>query len=87
MTLKPNGPAAACKAVRCGFDSRRRLFEGLVNLLASARRRTGRPAGFEFVRSEQGVLTDVINLVSSVAEHQTDNLAVTGSNPVPTSTL
>ena len=55
MTLKPNGQAAACKAASRGFDSRLRLFEGLANLLASARRRTGRPEGFEFVRSEQGV--------------------------------
>jgi hypothetical protein len=27
VTLKPNGEAAACKAVRSGFDSRRRFLQ------------------------------------------------------------
>ena len=66
MTLKPNGQAAACKAVLRGFDSRRRLFSGLVQLMASAQRRTGHRKRFEFVRTGHGFQTGVINVVSSM---------------------
>ncbi len=33
-TLEPDGTAAACKAAFSGFDSRRRLFEAGVRLMA-----------------------------------------------------
>ena len=82
MTLMPNGQAAACKAVTCGFDSRRRLFSGLLGWRFPSRGARGTFFGFESVRSERG--SERISS-KTVTEHQTDNLAVAGSIPVPSS--
>jgi hypothetical protein len=84
-TLKPNGPATVCKAVLCGFESRRRLFEGLVQLMPLARRRTGHRLRFDLVRAEQGFQQAISMWLAQWVEHQTITLEVAGSTPVPTS--
>lgn len=46
-------------------------------------RRAGHPAGLGSDRSEHGFYPVTSMSVSSEVEHQTENLAVAGSTPVP----
>ncbi len=83
--VAPNGLAAACKAECSGFDSRRRLFEWKVDIGVVRPAARGTPGNrIGTVCTVIGLSSGGINAVSSEAEHQTHNLAVAGSIPVPT---
>ena len=90
MTLEPDGTAAACKAARSGFDSHRRLFECTYKQgLTSLGQRLAVPSinGWRRVFRTWNLTKAMLNPPPRLAqwkEHQTDNLAVTGSTPVPT---
>ena len=97
LTLEPDGTATACKAVLSGFDSHRRLLgrggSSAVDraifkqaLTQPGQRRASLVQSFLMrvprLDCDEGWVSK--RVVSSVAEHQTMDLAVAGSTPVPT---
>jgi hypothetical protein len=90
MTLEPDGTAAACKAafewVRlppASLVARTRGYSSKVSM-SSGQRRTNPPIGVGQSACRTWILTMAMSArLAQWKEHQTANLAVTGSTPVP----
>ena len=85
VTLEPDGTAAACKAAWSGFDSHRRLLKA-SDFVAGQRRAESRFSSLLGVFRTWNLTMAAKGAVSSEVEHQTANLEVAGSTPVPTPT-
>jgi hypothetical protein len=88
-TSEPDGTAAACKAALSGFDSHRRLFEGLLRWCRpssgarASRVRDERDRGSAPCVPDMGSKRSSPISVSSVGRAPDLGLAVAGSTPVP----